>query len=498
MSGYTSTHVQMRGVQKSFGHNKVLKGVDIDVIPGEIHCVVGENGAGKSTLMKILAGIHTCDAGQIVINGRPVGISSPADAIRNGISMVHQELSQMPEMSVLDNLYLGNEYQQMGWIQNHQMIDDAKVLCSQLGVDIDVNRPVSSLSMSVRQLLEIAKALLRETRVLILDEPTSSLAPAETARLFEILRHLKDDNRAVIFISHKLDEVFDVGDKITVLRDGAVRVANHPIRDTTPNEVILSMVGRELSELYPLRNPNVAASKEPTLMVSNMFVGAKVKDVSFAVYPGEIVGLAGMIGSGRTELIHGIFGLQKISRGTMLFRGTPVTNLTPRKAARLGMALVPEDRRDMGLVMALSVLENLTMVSLSEYQRFGWIYKSTLWRSATEIMTRMRVKTSSPQLPISSLSGGNQQKVVIGKWLMRSLDLLIVDEPTRGIDVGAKVEVYELIRELANSGVAVLMVSSELPELIGMSDRILVFREGQLTGELPAGCREDQVIHLAV
>jgi ribose transport system ATP-binding protein len=470
----------LRGISKAFPGVQALTGVDLDVCAGEVHAVVGENGAGKSTLMKIAAGVYTADAGTVLLDDQPTDIDSPRRALERGISMIHQELNLAPNLSVAENVFLGRAPTRTGLIDWRRLYADADALVSRLGIDLDVRARVDELSVARQQMVEIAKALSLEARVIIMDEPTSALTDRETEALFGIIARLKAQGVALVYISHRLDEIFRVADRVTVLRDGQL-VGTLPIGDASPARLIGMMVGRELTTLFPKQPAEIG---EPVLELRGLRRAGVLEDVSLVLRRREILGLAGLVGAGRTELVRALFGADPLDAGEVLIEGKRVRIGSPRDAIRLGLGFVTEDRKLQGLVLGMTVRENATLASLGRIVRLGALLDLRRERQlASELVTRLGVRTPSIEREVANLSGGNQQKVVVAKWLATGPRILILDEPTRGIDVGAKAEVHGLMSRLAQEGVSILMISSELPEILGMSDRILVMRQGRINGE---------------
>jgi ribose transport system ATP-binding protein len=492
--------LEARGVRKHFPGVQALDGVSLHVTRGEVLAVVGENGAGKSTLMKVLAGVHAPDAGEILLDGRPVRFAGVADAIRHGVVLIHQELNLADNLSVAANLFLGREAVRggpLGWLDRGRMDGAARALLARVGLDVDPGAAVGGLPPGQRQLVEIARALSLDARLLIMDEPTSSLTQGETERLYEVIDGLKRAGVAVVYISHRLAEVRRVADRVAVLRDG--RNAGGLARaDISHDAMVRLMVGRDLKKLYPRRH-GAAAGAPARLEVRGLtYAGGPHHAVSFTVRRGEIVGMAGLVGAGRTELAEALFGLRRVTAGEVRLDGEPVVARHPSEAVASGLLLVPEDRRRHGLVLEESVRENLALPNLDQLSVLGWVRRGMEARLAREQMARLGVRASGPGQAAGLLSGGNQQKVVLGKWLARRPRVLILDEPTRGVDVGARGEIYALMDGLAAEGVAVLMISSDLEEILGMSDRVLVLHEGRLAGELPrAALSEEAVMRLA-
>ena len=487
--------VELRDASKSYGAVRALRDGNLALRPGEVRALMGENGAGKSTLIKVLGGVIRPDSGQMVVDGQPVDFHSPHDARDAGIAVIYQEPTLFPDLSVAENVVMGyHPLRGMKRIDRGKMRDEVQALLDRLGVRLDPDRPVRGLSIADQQIVEIAKALSFNARVLIMDEPTAALSGPEVERLFAVTRTLREQGAAVLFVSHRLDEVFTICDTCTVMRDGQV-VHDARIADMTPDEMVKRMVGRELSALFPKQEGEVGA---PVLRVHRLTREGVFFDVSFDVRAGEIVALAGLVGAGRSEVARGIFGIDKVDAGHVEVSGQRLPPGKPQAAMRAGIGFVPEDRRQQGLVMDLSVARNMSLTRLRALSKLGLIRSGDENRLARDWATRLQLKFHRLEDSVGTLSGGNQQKVVLGKWLATDPTLLIVDEPTRGIDVGTKAEVHRLMSELATRGLAVLMISSELPEVLGMADRVLVMHEGRLTGELSrAEADEESVIRLA-
>ena len=489
--------LRAQGVSKRFAGVRVLEGVSFDLRGGEVHTIMGENGAGKSTLLKLLAGVHRPDAGRIALDGEPVDIASPRHAQRLGISLIHQEPLSFPDLSVAENIHLGHGLPRgvLGQIDWRAMRADAGKLLGELGVPLDASAKLRGLSIADQQMVELAAALSQKARVLLMDEPTASLTPREVERLFGIVRRLRGEGVAVAFISHRLPEVFEISDRITVLRDGEF-IGTKAVGETTPDEVIRLMVGRELNAGV---GRGGARFLEPLLEVKGLCRAGEFADVSFAVRAGEIVGLAGLVGAGRTEVARAIFGVTRPDAGEVRIGGEIAHVRSPRDAVDRGLAYVPEDRQKHGLVPPMSVAANATLADLAGVSTAGWLRPRRERLVAQKWADRLRTRLRDVAQPARELSGGNQQKVVLGKWLQAAPRVLIVDEPTRGVDVGAKAEVHALLTELAAEGKAVLMISSDLPEVLSMSDRVLVMSEGRLTGEYPRGeATQEKVMAAAV
>lgn len=488
--------LEMRDIIKTYPGVTALGGVSFDVMPGEVHALVGENGAGKSTLMKILAGADTKDSGQIILNGSEVHIDSPQEAMRLGISIVYQEFNLVPYMNAAENIYLGREPASVvpGLIDFGQMYADAEAVIEELGVAIDVHAPMNQLSVAQQQMVEIAKATSRKSRIIAMDEPSATLTEHELADLFALIKRLKAEGVSIIYISHRLEEVFEIADRVTVFRDGAM-VATKDIADTDREDIIRMMVGRELTEKIP-KVP--AKLGDVALELKNLNRTGVLKDINLQVRKGEVLGIAGLVGAGRSEVARAIFGADPIDSGQIIIGGRPVKIRSPRHAISLGIGLVTEDRKALGLVLGMAVRENISLANLGILSKLGFVNRRKERDVARKYVEDVLIKTPSVEQAVQNLSGGNQQKVVLAKWLFTESRILIFDEPTRGIDVGAKTEIYQLMNQLAANGCAIIMISSELPEVLGMSDRILVMHEGEIAGELSREeATQEQIMHLA-
>jgi rhamnose transport system ATP-binding protein len=473
--------LELRDVSKAFGPVVALSSGGIRVEPGSIHALVGENGAGKSTLVKIVAGVHRRDSGEFLLEGVPCDFGSTAESKAAGVAVIYQEPTLFPDLSVTENIFMGR--QPVGTarrIDRAAMYAEAASLFSRLGVRIDPRRPALGLSIADQQIIEIAKAISVDARVLIMDEPTAALSGVEVDRLFAVARSLRDEGRALVFISHRFDEVFALCDAVTVMRDGAY-IATKPIAETDVDEIVGLMVGREVSDLFPKTPATVGA---PVLEVQGLSRAGVFHDVSFEVRAGEIVGLAGLVGAGRSEIARAVFGVDRYENGSVRLAGKSVAKGDPRAAIKAGMAFIPEDRRKQGLVIDASVTRNVAAVIRGGLAKGGLLMPGAESRAAGPWAARLQVKTNALDANAVTMSGGNQQKVVIAKWLATDPKLLIIDEPTRGIDIGTKAEVHRLLSELAGKGLAILMISSELPEVLGMADRVLVVCEGRITADL--------------
>ena len=481
MATTSQPRLVLRDVRKSFGPVVALRSGTIEVAGGSIHALVGENGAGKSTLVKIVAGVHRRDAGEMLLDGEAVDFGSTAESKASGVAVIYQEPTLFPDLSVTENIFMGRQPLTSGRrIDRSAMYAETQALFDRLGVSIDPRRPALGLSIADQQIIEIAKAISLDARLLIMDEPTAALSGVEVERLFAVARSLRDEGRGLVFISHRFDEVFALCDMVTVMRDGEY-VATRPVADTGVDEIVSLMVGREVSDLFPKTPATVGA---PVLEVEGLNRTGVFHDVSFEVRAGEIVGLAGLVGAGRSEIARAVFGVDRYESGSVRLAGKAVPQHNPRAAIRAGMAFIPEDRRKQGLVTEASVARNVAGVIRRGLTRGGVLTQRAENRAAGPWAGKLEVKTSALDANAVTMSGGNQQKVVIAKWLATDPKLLIIDEPTRGIDVGTKAEVHRLLSELAGQGLAILMISSELPEVLGMADRVLVVCEGRLSAEL--------------
>ncbi len=482
--------LRMQDIGKSFSGVRVLEDVSFDLRPGEVHVLAGENGAGKTTLIKILSGAHSDYEGEIRLGDRRVRFRSPQDAAANGISAIHQEMALVNSMSVLDNIFLGRERtRRLSWMSYRNEKELARSLLGPFGIDVDLSAPLSQYPLSVRQMIEITKALVNEVRILIMDEPTSALSDQEVSRLFELILRLKQKGCAVVYISHRLDEIFSIADRITVLRDGR-RVATVEARDLTTEELIRLMVGREIRQQFPERHPQPGPER---LRAADFFLpdptGRKahvVEQVSLSVRAGEILGIAGLRGSGKSELLNGLFGTYgRNVGGEVVLDNQPFKVESPRHSIEHGLVLQTNDRKGTGLVMNLSVVWNITLPSLEDFSPLGWMNSREETESAEKQIRELDIRASSSSQEVGTLSGGNQQKVVLAKWLETKPRVLLLDEPTIGVDVGAKHEIYALMNKLTDTGLAILLVTSELPELLAMSDRIMVLHRGRVQAVLP-------------
>lgn len=473
----------MRGIVKEFSGVRVLDGVSFQLSRGSVHALMGENGAGKSTLMKILCGIYPATEGEIFMDGKATEIHSPIDAKRLGIAMIHQELSAFHELTVAANMFMNREYKRFGLLDEARMNRAAAEILADLNINIDPRVKMRSLSVAEMQLVEIAKAVSTDAEIIIMDEPTSALTEAEVANLYDTVRDLKSRGKAIVYISHKIEEIFAIADEITVLRDGEF-VSHDKIAAFDHDKLISLMVGRTLDQQFHKTKHDFG---KVLLRVENLSRSGELKDVSFEVHAGEVLGFAGLIGAGRTEVVETVFGLQRADGGDIYVEGERVSIRSPGDAIRYGLALVSEDRKNVGLNLVGSVKENITMANLEKYCRFGVISSGSEKRACDELIEMLSVKTHSRDTLVNALSGGNQQKVILARWMSTRPKILILDEPTKGIDVGAKAEIYRLIDEFAAEGGCVIMVSSEMPEILGMSDRIAVMHEGDLVAVFDRG-----------
>jgi len=488
--------LRMTGVSKSFPGVLALDNVDLDVMPGEVHVLLGENGAGKSTLMKILSGAVRRDAGEIELDGQRVEINSPRDAQALGVRIIYQELTLVPYLTAAENIFLGREPCSMpGFVDMKRMRDDASQLLQTLGLRIDPDRPVREMGIAQQQMVEVAKALVGNARVLVMDEPTSALTNTEIDELFAAINRLTARGTGIIYISHRLEELARIGNRVTVLRDGR-KIATHRIGEVDIAYLIRLMANRELSEHFPKRR---VPPGRPLLEVRGLRRAGVLDDINLTVHAGEVVGVAGLLGAGRTEMARAIVGADRRDGGELRIRGAVVRLDHPADAIRLGIGFMPEDRKTQGLIQMLSVGENTTLAALGIFSRAGFLKRREAAAAATKLVKDLRIRTPSIDQPVAQLSGGNQQKVVLAKWLATGAEILIMDEPTRGIDIGAKVEIYELMNQLTARGAGILMISSELTEVLGMSDRILVMHGGRIVAEFDAAdATQENVLRAAL
>lgn len=473
--------ISMENIIKTFPGVTALADVTFRAKAGEIHALVGENGAGKSTLMKILAGINSPDSGSIILDGEVVEIGSPRKAQSLGISMIHQELALIPYLTIGQNILLGREPHKniKAFIDWKELYNLAKVQLSRLDMDIDPKTLVVDIPIAQQQMVEVAKALSINAKIIVMDEPTSALTNKETKILFRVMRHLKDQGITILYISHRLEEVFEIADRVTVLRDGS-HISTSLIADITTDDIVKMMVGRELGDLY---SKKASPQSEHILEVKGLCSGKSLKNISFYLNKGEVLGISGLIGAGRTELARAIFGIDPFDQGEIFIDGKSVKIRSPREAISMGIGFLTEDRKEQGLFLGMSVRENITIGVLKEFSFLGFPFFMKLKVLAEKYIKQMNIRTPGINQKVKNLSGGNQQKVLIARWLNLNPRVLILDEPTRGIDVGAKAEIYTLIDRLAQDGVGIILISSELPEIIGISDRVIVLRQGSITGE---------------
>lgn len=488
--------VELRNISKSFGGISALKNVTFKVGPGEIHALVGENGAGKSTLMKILSGAYSKDSGQIFIDGKEVQIRNTHDSKKFGIGIIYQEFSLVPELSVAENIFL-NQLGKTGiWMKWGRMKKSAEQLVNNIGFGINPSLKVGDLTIAQQQIVEIAKALSENIRILILDEPSAVLGPLEIRKLFDTLNKLKHEDVAIIYISHHLSEVFRIADRITVLKDG-ISAGSMPVSATNRDSIIKLMLGRSIESMYPVSDAIIG---KEVLRVNDISLAERVKGVSFSLNEGEITGIAGLVGSGRTETARAIFAADKLKGGKIFMYGEKIRFRSPLNAVKRGIGMVPEDRKQHGVILTLTVKQNISLTGLKAISpTLGFIKAKKERDKIAGLISRLAIKTKNENQKTGELSGGNQQKVSLAKWLNRDCKVLIIDEPTRGVDVGAKVEIYTIINELSRKGVAVLVISSETSELIGICDRILVMRKGQIQGELAKNeFSEEEILRLSI
>ncbi|AOF54378.1 D-xylose ABC transporter ATP-binding protein [Rodentibacter caecimuris] len=486
--------LEMKGIAKRFGSFYALQGVDLPIYRGEIHALMGENGAGKSTLMKILAGAYTASEGDIFIDGERFVISSPKDAIKAGITLIYQEIHLSPNLTVAENIFLGCEIKHWYGLDRKAMADISQKVLERLGAQFSATQKVSSLTIAEQQQVEIARALHRNSRVLVMDEPTAALSSRETERLFELVKKLRDEGMAIIYISHRMAEIYELADRVSVLRDG--KYVGSLIRENVDSATLVQMmVGRPLTDLF---NKKSVPIREEVLRVENLADGNKVRDASLVVRAGEIIGLSGLVGAGRSELAHLLFGVKRATQGKIYLSGGEISFNSPRDAIAHHVALLPENRKEEGLFLDLNILKNVTMATIERDATMLVINRTKGKRATQEAIEGLKMRVPSANVNVSGLSGGNQQKVLLSRWAAIHPKLFIMDEPTRGVDVGAKSEIYRMMIEMAKQGVAILMISSELPEIVGMSDRVYVMREGYMVGELTGNdINQEQIMAFA-
>ena len=488
-------NIEMKGINKSFATNQVLKNAGFYLRDGEIHALMGENGAGKSTLMKILTGVYTKDSGTILVDGQEVHYKSPQEAEKAGIVFIYQELNVLFDLTVEQNLFMGKEItKHFGVCDRKAMRQKAQEVMDRMGVHIPVNAVMSDLSVGQQQMVEICKALMVDAKVLIMDEPTAALTQSETEVLFQVIQSLKAKGVSIVYISHRMEEIFELCDRITILRDGEY-IDTREIKDITMDDVVRMMIGREIGERYPARHVTIG---DEVLRVEGLTHQKLFRDVSFSVHAGEVLGVSGLMGAGRTEIMQAIFGNLPVVSGKIYIEGKPVTIHNPRQAIAEGIGFITEDRKTEGLLLEKSVEENIEIANLGKTARHGVRSKKLRSELVKKGIAEFRIKCFGPEHECNNLSGGNQQKVVLAKWIYTDPKILILDEPTRGVDIGAKKEIYQVINDLAAKGVAIIMVSSELPEVLGMSDRIMVVHEGKVTGIINgADADQEKVMTLA-
>jgi len=487
--------LEVKQISKEFPGVKALDHVDLRLMPGEVRALVGENGAGKSTLIKIISGVYQPTEGELYLNGTREDIIDPYSALQRGIVPVHQEINLEPYLSVAENIFIGRQPKnKMGLVDYKKMNEDATRWLSELGVVIDPDLPLGMASIAERQMIAIARAVSLDAKVLIFDEPTSSLTQKEIEHLFNVIKRLKEKQIGIIYISHRLEEIFQICDTITIMRDGVV-VANEPLQKMNIDAIAKMMIGRDLKDMYIKTKAKIG---RPVLEVKNLSVKGILNDISFTLKAGEILGISGLVGAGRTELARALFGDLPVSSGQVIIDGKSIKAINPRKAIKSGIGLIPEDRKDLGLVVELPVKNNISMTIFKLLSKFGIMNQKKEAKVASDYVNQLAIKTPSLEQRVKFLSGGNQQRVVIAKWLATNPKILIVDEPTRGIDVGAKAEIHKLLDDLANQGVAILMISSELPEIIAMSDRVLVIHQGRIKAELDSKrIKEEEIMRYA-
>lgn len=479
----TNYILEMRHISKSFPGVKALDDVTLCVRPGTVHSLMGENGAGKSTLMNCLFGIYSIDSGEIILDGKEVAFHSPSEALNNHVSMVHQELNQVLNQTVMENLWLGRYPMKHGLIDEKKMYEETKRIFDDLEIEVDPRMKIGGLKVSQKQMIEIAKAVSYDSKIIVMDEPTSSLTENEVEHLFRIINKLVNQGSSIIYISHKMEEILRISNDVTVMRDGKW-IATKPARELTMDKIIQMMVGRELKDRYPEKTAEIG---EVLMEVKNLSTLAPCfENVSFELHRGEILGIAGLVGAKRTEVLETLFGLRQKGTGEIIVNGRAVENKTPREAMANGFAMLTEERRLDGLFAGLSVRFNMTIANMKSYAGHGLLKDSSMKTDTDKMISAMKVKTPSEKTRIGNLSGGNQQKVILGRWLLTDPEILLLDEPTRGIDVGAKFEIYQLINELAAQGKGIIVVSSEMPELFGISDRIIVMSNGRQAATLQA------------
>jgi len=489
-------HLEARHISKSYAGAQAVRDVSMSVSAGAVHALVGENGAGKSTLGKIIAGATQPDEGELLIDGEPVSFRNPREALSGGIALVRQEITLVPSLSVLDNVFLGTEHVRGGFVKLGSQLSRFRSLAQETGFDLDPAAKVSMLRVGDQQKVEILRAIVRDAWLIVMDEPTAALDDTESARLVEFVRHLKSRGIGFIYISHDLEEVLSLADDVTVLKDGG-HVSTSRTSEVAVDGLVTKMLGRPLTAMFPAKREHRFDEARVVLKVDGLSRAGVFEDVSFNLRAGEIVGMAGLVGSGRTEVARAIFGADPCDAGSVELNGAPCRVRSPHEAIRRGIALVPESRKDQGLIMIASVADNLALPTMRDMTAWGFVRRRRQRSAADRIAQAVDIRMESVDMPVSLLSGGNQQKVAIGKWLVRTPSVLIADEPTRGVDVGARLTIYQLIQRLADEGLAVLVISSELEEVMGLADRILVMHRGRVAGELPGDAEETHILSMA-
>jgi len=497
----TTTHesavvLRLTGMVKEFPGVRALDGVDLEVRAGEVHCLLGQNGAGKSTLIKVLSGAHRPDAGRVEWRGVEVAFANPQAAMKAGIATIYQELDLVEGLSVADNVFLGSEPRRLGFVQRGQMRDAARAVLARLGHgEIPVAREVAKLPSAAKQIVSMARALSRDARLLIMDEPSAVLAHDEVANLFRVIRDLTAQGIAVIYISHRLEEIRDIGDRVTVLKDGRTSAVNLDAKSTPTRDLVARMTGRTIEYVFPPRRASPPSrAGQPLLEVRDLSLDGEFANVSLSVHSGEIVGIAGLVGSGRSELLETIYGARRASRGTVAVQGRPLRPGDVRAAVRVGLGMAPEERKSQALVLDDPVYRNVTLATFGRYAKAGFTSATGERSAAGRVADELELRPRGVDRPVRTLSGGNQQKVVVGRWLLGGTRLLLLDEPTRGVDVGARAELYQVIHRLAADGLGILLVSSEVPEVLGLADRVLVMREGRLIHEAEASTLDEHTV----
>lgn len=487
--------LKMQGIVKKFGGIEILHGVDFELDRGEVHALIGENGAGKSTLIKVLAGVHEVDGGEIYLEDCKIRFRNPKEALEHGISTIHQEFNLVPYLDVASNIFLGRESRNAaGIIKKDEIYRKTQVLLDRIGAEFGPGELVADLGVAEKQMVEICKAMSLEAKIMIMDEPTAVLSEKEIEKLFAIIHRIRQEGAALIYISHRLDELLQIADKVTVLRDGAI-VGNLEKHQLSKDVMTTMMIGRELSEQFPKADKRIG---EVVLDVKGITSGKNVKDVSFALHRGEILGFSGLVGAGRTELMRAVMGIDKPKSGQVYLDGEEIRCRSARDAKKKGIVLIPEERKTEGLVLSMSIEDNIALTYEDTFSFMGILSKHKLEKNAEDIIEKLTIRPADRKKKAQNLSGGNQQKIVIGKWIYKDHKVLVFDEPTRGVDVGAKAEIYKVMAELAGKGIGIIMVSSDLPEIIGMSDRVLVMKEGRVSGELKREeLEEDRIMKYA-